>query len=110
MDYGRSVPSGDALVEGGKEMLFAVVLRAHTGTLNERAARRLQWQYPEGVKPVAEYWLQMDDPSVFAVVETDSMAPLMALRAEWDDLFDIEVSPVVTAEEGLEMLRQMGPS
>ncbi|MCA1728586.1 MAG: DUF3303 domain-containing protein [Actinobacteria bacterium] len=86
-------------MEGGKEMLFAVVLRAHTGTLNERAARRLQWQYPEGVKP-----------SVFAVVETDSMAPLMALRAEWDDLFDIEVSPVVTAEEGLEMLRQMGPS
>ncbi len=110
MDYGRSVPPGDALVEGGKEMLFAVVLRAHTGTLNERAARRLQWQYPEGVKPVAEYWLQTDDPSVFAVVETDSYGPLMALRTEWDDLFDIEVTPVITGEEGLEMLRQMGPS
>lgn len=91
-------------------MLFAVVLRAHAGTLNERAARRLQWQYPEGIKPVAEYWLQADDPSVFAVVEADSYAPLMALRTDWDDLFDIAVSPVITGEEGLEMLRQMGTS
>jgi len=91
-------------------MLFAVVLRAHAGTLNERVARRLHWQYPEDVKPVAEYWLQMDEPSVFAVVEADSYAALMALRTDWDDLFDVEVSPVITGEEGLEMLREMGPS
>jgi len=28
----------------------------------------------------------------------------------WDDLFDIEIFPVTPAEEGLELLRQMGPT
>ena len=59
---------------------------------------------------MAEYWLQTDDPSIFAVVEADSHAPLMALRADWDNLFDIELFPMIAGEEGLEMLRQMGPS
>ena len=87
-------------------MLLALVMRAHLGTLNERYARRLQWQYPQGVTPVAEYWLHSTDPSVFAVVEVESIEPLAAIRMEWDDVFEIDVFPVVTAEEGLERLRR----
>ena len=87
-------------------MLLAVVMRAQPGTLNERYARRLQWQYPEGVTPVAEYWLHSSDLSVFAVVEAESPEPLAAIRMEWDDVFEIDVFPVVTAEEGLERLRR----
>jgi len=82
-------------------------MRAHPGTLNERYARRLQWQYPEGVTSVAEYWLHSTDPSVFAVVEAESAEPLAAIRMECDDVFEIDVLPVVTAEEGLERLRRM---
>jgi hypothetical protein len=99
-------------VGGGEEeaVLFVVVLKAHAGTLNERAARRMQWDYPEGVKPVAEYWLQTDDPSVISVVELDNVGLLTALRMAWDDLFEIQAFPAVTADEGLEMLRQMAPA
>ncbi len=87
-------------------MLLAFVMRAQPGTLNERYARRLQWQYPEGVTPVAEYWLHSTDLTVFAVVEAESTEPLAAIRLAWDDIFEMDVFPVVTAEEGLERLRQ----
>ncbi len=87
-------------------MLLAVVMRAEPGTLNERYARRLQWQYPQGITPVAEYWLHSSELSVFAVVEAESAEPLAAMRMEWDDLFEIDVFPMVTAEEGLERLRR----
>ena len=87
-------------------MLLAVVMRAQPGTLNERYARRLQWQYPQGITPVAEYWVHSSELSVFAVVEAQSAEPLAAMRMEWDDLFEIDVFPVVTAEEGLERLRR----
>ena len=56
--------------------------------------------------PVAEYWLHSTDLSVFAVVEAESTEPLAAIRMEWDDVFEIDVFPVVTAEEGLERLRR----
>ena len=87
-------------------MLLAVVMRAQPGTLNERYGRRLQWQYPQGITPVAEYWIHSSELSVFAVVEAESAEPLAAMRMEWDDLFEIDVFPVVTAEEGLERLRR----
>jgi hypothetical protein len=39
-------------------------------------------------------------------VEAESAEPLAAIRMEWDDVFEIDVFPVVTAEEGLERLRR----
>ena len=81
-------------------MLLALVMRALPGTLNERYARRLQWQYPEGVTPVAEYWLHSNDLSVFAVVEAESTEPLAAIRMEWDDVFEIDVFPVDNGRGG----------
>lgn len=91
-------------------MLFVVVLKAHPGTLRERAARRVQWEYPEGVTSVAEYWLETDDPSVMAVIEVDHPSLFTALRMDWDDLFDIEIFPAITAREGIEAIKQMMPS
>ena len=88
-------------------MLFVAVLKSTGGTPEERIARRVQWNYPEGVKVVAEYWLQTSDPNVVAVYEADSVAPIMAITAEWGDVFDITVVPAVTAEEGLEFAKQM---
>jgi hypothetical protein len=88
-------------------MLFVSLLRTSAGTPQETAARRLKWQYPEGVRVVAEYWLQTSDPAVIAVLEADSVAPIMAINVEWGDIFDITVVPAITAEEGLALLRQM---
>ncbi len=88
-------------------MLFVVLLATHPGaSFQEGGARRLQWQPPEGMNIVAEYWLETNAPRVVAIVEAESAAPFGTLRMEWGDLFDIEVFPAVTAEEGMEMLRQ----
>jgi len=73
----------------------------------ERVARRVQYQHPEGVRTIAEYWLQTDDPHVVAIFEADSIAPIMAMTAEWGDMFDITVVPAITAEEGIELAKQM---
>jgi hypothetical protein len=88
-------------------MLFVALLKATAGTPEERIARRAQWQYPEGVQPVAEYWLQTADPDVVSIFETDSVAPIMATLAEWGDVYDITVVPAITAEEGLQLAQQM---
>ena len=91
-------------------MLFVSLLRTSAGTPQETAARRLKWQYPEGVRVVAEYWLQASDPAVIAVFEADSIAPILAINVEWGDVFDITVVPAITAEDGLQLLKQMMPA
>jgi len=69
----------------------------------------MEWKWPEGIKYVAEYWLQHNKPSVVCVVEADSIGPIMAAVAAWDDLFEISVFPAVNAEEGLKLAAQMMP-
>jgi hypothetical protein len=88
-------------------MLFVALGKVRAGTVKERVARRVQWQPPEGLKMVAEYWLQTPDPNVISIAEADSIAPIMAAVAEWDDVLDFTVVPAITAEEGLELAKQM---
>ena len=88
-------------------MLFVALLRAKGGTAESRIAHRAGWQYPEGVRNVSEYWLQTSDPTVVSVFEADSIAPIMAITAEWGDEFDITVVPAITGEEGLELAKQV---
>ena len=88
-------------------MLFVTLLRTKPGsTFQEGGARRLQWSYPEGLNVLGEYWLETDSPRVVSVVEADGMEPFGQLRMQWGDLFEIEVYPAVTAEQGMGMLRQ----
>ncbi len=91
-------------------MLFGLVMKARPATMQERSARRVRWQVPEGANVVGEYWFEGDDPSVVAIVETEDVGAVTRIRLAWDDLFDIAVFPVVRAEEGLERLRQIMPA
>ena len=88
-------------------MLFVAVHKTIAGTPEERIARRAQWQYPEGLKLVAEYWCLANDPQVVTIFEADSVAPILAAAAPWGDVFDITVVPAITAEEGLQLAQQM---
>jgi len=88
-------------------MLFVALLKPKGGTVESRIAHRSGWQYPEGVKPVAEYWLQSNDPDVISVFEADNIAQIMAITSEWGDEFEITVVPAITAEEGLALVQQM---
>jgi hypothetical protein len=88
-------------------VLFVALLKTRPGsTFQEGGARRLQWEYPEGVEVLAEYWLETDSPRVVSILEAESMAPFGAIRMDWGDLFEIDVFPAVTGEQGMEMLRQ----
>ena len=88
-------------------MLFVALLKVRAGTPPENIARRAQWQYPEGIKQIAEYWLQTNDPTVISIAEADSVVPIMAALTEWGDVVDFTVVPAITAEEGLELAKQM---
>ena len=88
-------------------MLFVALLKGYPGTLQERVDRRVQWDYPEGTKIVAEYWLQTPDPEVVSIFEADHIGQIWAIFNDWRDVFDVTVFPAVAAQEGLEMLRQM---
>ena len=91
-------------------MLFVALLKARPGTAQERTARRMEWQAPDvGAEAVAEYWLQTPDPAAIAVFKADHIGQMWAVFSGWDDLFNISIYPAITAEEGLEVLKQMAP-
>ena len=88
-------------------MLFVALLKPRgTATFQEGVARRMQWDYPEGVRVLGEYWLETESPRVVAVMEADSMDAFGQIRMHWNDMFEIEVFPAVTGEQGMEMTRQ----
>ena len=88
-------------------MLFVALGNARAGTTQERVARRLEWSYPEGMQVIGEYWLQTDTPTIMAVVKADDIGPIMAATSAWDDVLSWTVVPAVSAEEGMELARQM---
>jgi hypothetical protein len=69
-------------------------------------ARRAGWQYPDGIKVIAEFWPMSPRPAVVSIFDTDDISKIMQIMFAWSDVFDITVLPGVTAEEGL----RIGPS
>jgi hypothetical protein len=63
--------------------------------------RRAAWNYPEGLRLIAEYWPLSEEVQVVSIFSAESFAPVMELDFEWNDVFDISVSPAISAEEGL---------
>ena len=91
-------------------MLFVSLFNLKpTAKLAETTAQRLQWKYPEGLKVIAEYWLQADKPHVICIAEADDIAPMIAAVTPWFDHFEVTVIPAVTAEEGMKLASQMMP-
>ena len=88
-------------------MLFVSVGKSKESTTKDRVGRRVNWNYPPGMNVLAEYWLVGGEITVITIVEADSSAAIMASIADWDDVFDFQVSPALTAEEGLAAAEQM---
>jgi hypothetical protein len=66
-------------------------------------ARRAEWQYPKGVKPIIELWVATGSPAVVVAFEADDPASITELTEAWDDVFTIQVSAALTPEEGLRL-------
>jgi hypothetical protein len=65
--------------------------------------RRAGWQYPEGIHVLAEYWPTAAAVQVVSIFSTDSFESIQELVFEWSDVFDIDISPAVSADEGLKI-------
>jgi hypothetical protein len=65
--------------------------------------RRAAWTYPKGVRVIAEYWPMSSSVQVVTIFSTDDFAPVMETVLQWSDVFDIDVSPAISAEEGLQV-------
>jgi Protein of unknown function (DUF3303) len=107
-DVSSAPARGSGRKKGGRRVvLFVALLTTRAGgTFQEGVARRLQWQYPEGANVLAEYWLETESPRVVTVIEAQSMDAFGQIRMDWGDMFEIEVFPAVTGEQGMEMARQ----
>ncbi len=88
-------------------MLFAALFKVKSGTEQERVARRLQWEVPEGIEIEAEYWLHTPDLESICIFAADSFAAMMQVTGAWNDVYDVSISPAIAAEEGLELAKQM---
>jgi len=64
---------------------------------------RAQWEYPEGIDLVAEYWPSAEDPAVVAIFRTDDYSGLMDILFTWGDTFDIRVIPAISADDGIKI-------
>jgi len=65
--------------------------------------RRTAWQYPEGIHAIAEYWPSSDAVQVVLIFSTDDAEAVLQLSFEWSDVFDIDIHPAVSAEDGLRL-------
>ena len=63
--------------------------------------RRAAWKYPDGIRVIAEYWPTSADVQVVSIFSADTIDSLMELEFEWNDVFDIDIHPAVSADEGL---------
>ena len=86
-------------------MDYVALLRFRSATTAaERDAalvRRAGWQYPASVRLIAEYWPMAADVQVVSIVNTDDAGTMLEFVLEWSDVFDIDIHPALSAEDGL---------
>jgi hypothetical protein len=63
--------------------------------------RRTAWEYPAGVTVIAEYWPMAADLQVVSIFSSNDVAAIWEVEAEWNDVFHLDISPAVSAEDGL---------
>ena len=65
--------------------------------------RRTQWQYPSNIRVICEYWPSAADVQVVTIFSADDYASIMEVVFEWNDVFDIEIYPAISADDGLKI-------
>lgn len=71
--------------------------------LAEVMGRRADYEFPTGMRLIGEYW-SGSNPAVIAIYEAEDSAALMINSVAWIDIFDVQIFPVNTWEEGLDKL------
>lgn len=76
--------------------------------ITEAIRRRAEFNFPEGVELVEEYWTPRERPASVSIVETNDASALMAGSIYWSDYFSVDVFPVEQWQEALKKLAQQG--
>ena len=88
-------------------MDYVALLTPRSSTTSEQRdgalMRRASWEYPAGIKVIAEYWPSSAAVQVVSIFSADSYAAIWELVSEWNDVFDINVYPAISAAEGLKV-------
>lgn len=53
----------------------------------------------EGIDILGEYWVQSQDPRIILIFEAIDNGPILELVSEWEEHFDITISPAVKATD-----------
>lgn len=88
-------------------MLFVATLKSRGQSPKETIARRMNWDYPEGVKVLGEYWPQRGETAVVTIFEADGIEQIMPITLEWGDAFEINISPAIRSEDGVALAKKM---
>jgi hypothetical protein len=65
--------------------------------------RRASWEYPAGMRVIAEYWPSAADIQVVSIFSVEEYGPVMELLLEWGDVFEMAIHPAVSAQDGLQI-------
>lgn len=84
--------------------LFSLKERVDQAKLAGVTGRRADYEFPEGISLIGEYWTSKGSPAVVAISEADDAAALMINTVTWMDIFHAEFFPVNMWEKGLETL------
>ncbi len=83
-------------------MLFMMICTWKPKDEREVRTRRANWEWPEGVKAISEFFDLQGCRTVY-VVDTDAKG-LIAARAKWFDIMKFEIFPVYPVGESKEVL------
>lgn len=94
--------------EGVAALKFIVTYPLTCHAYKERISRFLETgaQPPEGVK-LHGRWVTASHSKGFMLVEAEDPKPLFRWTAEWSDLINFEIEPVLTDDEAAPILKEL---
>ena len=88
-------------------MQYISLLKARNGISKEMLARRASWRYPEGLRPIAEYWMNAEGLVVIAVYELGDFTVLDKVNSQWSDIFEISTAPAISVEKAMYLAERL---
>jgi hypothetical protein len=86
-------------------VLYVMVMKWQPGLNREQRdgalIRRAQWKYPDAATVLGEYWPASEQVAVISILETNDYGAIMEIHLTWGDVFQIDTTPAISAEDGL---------
>ncbi len=88
-------------------MQYVSLLKARRGDSKETLMRRASWSYPEGLRLIAEYWMNAGSLMVIAVYEADDLTVVHEITSKWSDIFEITTATAIPVEKAMRFAERL---